>query len=259
MFLARPTSPRLGAVVVAALALGCTVPVATGVDEQEANGIVVALDRAAIDGTKEPDPQAEGKFRVVVARDDVAAALGTLRAEELPRPKPPGLLDTLDKGALVPSASAEHAQLVAGMAGELERSLLGLDGVLAARVHLAVPPPEPLRDGPRPKTTASVLLEHRGSTPPVTAEAVQRLVAGGAPQLAPEDVTVILVPRPAPPAAREAQLAHVGPIAVARGSAQALKLALGGLVALVALLATATLFLFSRLARARAELEQKSG
>ena len=98
---------------------------------------------ATVDATKEVDPQAEGRWRVTVARDDVPHALAVMRSEELPRARPPGVLDAVGKGALVPSEAAEHAQLVAGLDGELERTLEGIDGVLRARVHLSVPARSP--------------------------------------------------------------------------------------------------------------------
>ena len=109
--------------------LGCSVPVAGSLDEDDANRIVLALDRANIDSSKEVDPQSEGKVRVTVARDDVARALAAMRDEELPRPRPAGVLESMDKGALVPSQTAEHAQYVAGVAGDLERTLESVDGV----------------------------------------------------------------------------------------------------------------------------------
>ncbi len=247
----------LGVAIAAFGALGCNVPVAASLDEDDANRIVLALDRSNIDATKEVDPIAEGKVRVVVARDDVARALSAMRDEELPRPRPQGVLDSMDKGALVPSQAAEHAQYVAGLAGDLERTLESVDGVLGARVHLNLAPSDALRDGPPPKTTASVLIEHRGSTPPLTNDAVQKLVAGGVSGLALQDVSVVMVSRPAPAARGEMQLAHVGPIAVARGSVRALQATLAGLVALVALLAFAALMLWIRLGRARVEAEKK--
>ena len=240
----------------AAALLGCNVPVAANLDENDANRIVLAIDRANIDATKEIDPQSEGKERVVVARDDVARALATMRDEELPRPRPPGVLDSMDKGALVPSQAAEHAQYVAGVAGDLERTLETVDGVLGARVHLNLPESDPLRDAPSPKATAGVLLEHRGATPPLTTEAVQQLVAGGVSGLAPADVSVVMIARPAPVLRGEMQLAHVGPIAVARGSVRLLQATLGALVVLVAALAFAALLLWVRLGRARAEAEK---
>lgn len=239
---------------VAALVVGCSVPVAGGLDESDANRIVVTLDRAAIDATKESDPAVEGKFRVTVTRDDAARALVAMRSEDLPRPHAAGVLDALDKGALVPSASAEHAQLVAGLAGDLGRTLEGVDGVLSARVHLNIATPDPLRQGPVPRTTASVLLEHRGATPPLTEAAVARLVAGGIPNLAVSDVAVVFVPRIATPLGGESELRHVGPIAVTRASMHPLQIGLALLVVLVGGLGALVLAQQARLRRMAAEL-----
>src|SRR5580692_5072100 len=142
---------RMGCLVRLALCLalgfvvvGCMVPVAGGLDEGESNRIVTALDRAGIEATKEGDPAVEGKFRVTVVKDDAQRAILAMESEDLPRPHAPGVLDAVDKGALVPSAAQEHAELVAGMAGDLERTLEGIDGVLSARVHLNLPPIDPL-------------------------------------------------------------------------------------------------------------------
>jgi type III secretion protein J len=246
------TRARLLAPLALALA-ACSVPVAGGLDEGDANRMVIALDQVSVDATKEVDPAGEGKFRVVVARDDAARAIERLRDEGLPRPKPAGVLDALDKGALVPSRAAEHAQFVAGLAGDLERTLESVDGVLDARVHLNLPEADPLRDAPAAKATAAVLVEHRGATPPLPAADVQKLVAGGVGGLAPADVAVVLVPHAAPPPSEGARLAHVGPIAVAPASMRLLQLALVGLVLLVAALAATTLALYARLARLQAD------
>jgi type III secretion protein J len=254
---------RLGLLLVLLSCLAaCSVPVAGGLDDAEANRVFVALDRSNIDATKEADPTGDGKWRVTVARDDLPRALLAMHDEGLPRRELPGVLDSIGKGALVPSEAAEHAQLVAGIAGELERSLEGIDGVLSARVHLDVPVPGPLRDGndlAPPRGTASVLIEHRGATPPVSADSVQRLVAGGVGGLLATDVVVVMVPRATVHAFEGGGLegdglAHVGPIAVARASMRGLQAALVALVALVAFLAGATLVLYSRLTRARSAL-----
>jgi type III secretion protein J len=260
-----PVTPiaRLAAVALGAGALacaGCAVPVAAGLDDAEANRVVVALEQASVDAEKEPDPGVEGKWRVLAARDDVAQALGILQGEELPRHATPGVLDAVGKGSLVPSEAAERAQLVAGIAGDLQRSLEGVDGVLSARVHLSLPDPGSLRATGELVTTrgsASVLVEHRGATPPLSADSVQRLVAGAVAGLLPTDVVVVMIPRPAPPGSA-AGLAHVGPIAVARASMRHLQAALVSLVALVALLAGATLVLYTRLQRALASASPAS-
>lgn len=240
-------------VLVLATLTGCAVPVAAGLEELDANRVVVALDQAGIDATKEADPAVEGHFRVTVARDDASRALATMADEQLPREKSRGLLEAADRGQLVPSQAAEHAQLVAGLSGDLERSLAGIEGVLSARVHLNLPPRDALRDGPPSKATASVLIEHRGTTPPVAPESVQRIVAGGAPGLTPADVAVVLIAHAARPAGERPDVAHVGPIAVARGSMTTLKIALASLVLVVLALAAATLGLYAKIARLRRE------
>lgn len=252
-----PAAGFLPVILLATLALGCAVPVAAALDEPDANRVVVALDQQGIDAVKEPDAQTEGKFRVMVPRDDASRALATMRDEELPRPKTRGLLDAADRGQLVPSQAAEHAQLVAGLAGELERTLGSIDGVLAARVHLNLPARDALRDTAQPKATASVLVEHRGTTAPIAPESIQRLVAGGAPGLAPNDVSVVLVPRSAKPLAAKADLAHVGPITVARSSVLTLKGALAALVVLVLGFAAATLALYTRLSKVLRDKEMQ--
>ncbi len=233
---------------------GCAVPVAASLDDPEANRIVVALDRAGIDSAKEVDPAGEGKWRVSVSRDEVAPALLVLRDEELPRTSPQGVLDAVGKGSLVPSEAAEHAQLVRGMGGDLERSLEGIDGVLSAHVHLNLPSPGPLRDTPAARASASVLLEYRGATPPIAADNVQRLVAGGCGGLSPADVAVIMVSRPAPARPSGSELTHVGPVAVAHASARLLQALLVSFMLILAVFAMMLLVLVRRLSQAKQEL-----
>src|SRR5688572_32877050 len=101
--LARRMTGLLG---LALVAIGCAVPVTTGIEEGEANRVVIALDQAGIDSAKEADPTNEGKFRVTVSRDDVGRALSVMRDEEVPRPKPRGLADSTSGSQLVPSQAA---------------------------------------------------------------------------------------------------------------------------------------------------------
>jgi type III secretion protein J len=238
---------------------GCTVPVASGLDDSQANQVVVALDRAGIGGEKEPDPSVEGRYRVSVERDDGARAIAALRDEGLPAPSMPGLLDSMGKGQLVPSQLAEHAQLTAGLSGELERTLSSIEGVLSARVHLSLPKSEPFAEGPLPKATGSVLLRFRGSTPPIDPNDVKRLVAGAAPGLEPDAVAVVTVSRPAGAPNAERMLSHLGPIAATRGSVLLLRL-IGAVTVLVDLaLAATVLWLWSRLRRSRTDAPIEAG
>jgi type III secretion protein J len=95
----------------------------------------------------------------------------------------------------------------------------------------------------------------------VEVDAVQKVVAGGVGGLAPADVTVVTVARTRPPARGELALAHVGPLAVAKGSVRSLELVLITLAGVIALLAAVTVFLMSRIRKLRSMVARpaKSG
>ncbi|HTA92177.1 MAG TPA: hypothetical protein VK745_21505, partial [Polyangiaceae bacterium] len=121
---AGATSRRiLAGIALVALATGCTVPIAVGLDESDANRAIVALEKNGVAADKERDPDSEGHWRVSVARDDASSAAVVLSSESLPPPASPGVLDTLGQGSIVPSRSSEQAKFVTGVAGDLERSL----------------------------------------------------------------------------------------------------------------------------------------
>jgi type III secretion protein J len=242
-------------VVVLALFVGaCSVPISAGLEEADASQAVVALEKSGIAAEKDKDPDHENAYRVLVAKDDAASALGVLSQEGLPPRDAPGVLDALGRGSIVPSRLSEQAKLVAGTSGELERTLRAVDGIVSARVHLAVPPRDPLALGEQAQTaSASVLLRHRGSAPPLALMEVQRLIAGAVPGLEPAAVSVVMTP--APPRARlvERELARFGPLTVTRASMTALRVVLGVAVLANAILLGCLVALWSRTRR----LEEK--
>lgn len=253
----KTTRRAAGLTLLASLALltACNVPIAVGLDENDANHAVVALEKSGVAADKERDPDSEGRWRVSVARDDASSAAVVLSAESLPPPASPGVLETLGQGSIVPSRNAEQAKLIAGTAGELERSLRSLDGVISVRVHLAVPSTDSLApdEAPHPPS-ASVLLRHRGATPPIAAGDVQRLVAGAVPGLSPNQVAVVTLPVPEPPRPQERELARFGPVTVTRSSVLPLRTIIGGAVLLNLGLLAALLVVWARARRAESGL-----
>ncbi len=234
----------------------CTTAVASDLPESEANRAVVALEGQGVSAEKERDPEAEGRFRVTVGRDEAAAAAGVLSRESVPSHEAPGILQSLGQGSMVPSRLAEHARLLSGISGELEHSLQAIDGVVSARVHLAAPEHNPLDDGEPRRPSASVLVRHRGSAPPIATSDVQRLVAGAVPGLLPADVSVVSSPAPARARPIDKELRRVGPITVTRASLSPLRLVAGGAVVLNLALLVAVLLLWSKVRRTEDALGQ---
>jgi len=226
--MARARAPWCAAALGVLLA-GCEeVPLWTGAAEGEANRAVAALDRAGVAAHKSG---ASGQWTVSVARDDVARAVTTLGDESLPRREAQGVAETYAGGGLLRGVAEEALRAEHARAGEIARTLMALDGVLDARVHVAAPEGDALSgDEARVRPRASVLLRCSEEVDPA---AVQRLVAGAVAGLRPEDVAVVRTrARRAGPGAT-AVLATVGPFAVARSSAAELRGTLAGLVGLI--------------------------
>jgi len=214
------STPGLAAIWLVLATLGCTTTVVRDVDETQANRIVATLTEQGIVADKKPIGDEGARYTIVVASKDVTTAINALSRAELPSASPAGVLDALSDKGLVQSQRSEEARLLLGIAGELERSLSELAQVQSARVHLAVPRHEPLlEEEEQARPSASVLLRHRGATPPIAPENVKALVAGAVPGLSPERVTVINASVPAPTHKGPA-LAQFGPFLLAESSAK---------------------------------------
>jgi type III secretion protein J len=250
-----PRALAVAATVAAVLgASGCSVELEHALDERQANEVVAVLDRSGVQADKAPD-EGPASWKVVVPRAEAAQAFLVLESYGLPRRNAKGVGEAFGDKGLLPSRTAERARLAASLAVDLERTLEGLPGVAAARVHLALPDEDPLgpaTDHPRP--TASVLVRSRG--PLSTSDAdVRKLVAGALPGLQPADVSVVIAPAlddaPAP------ALVDVGPLKVARGSRR-LALGLGGgALGLILALALALAVGAFRLASLRRKLRDR--
>jgi type III secretion protein J len=228
----------------------CSVPVAVSLDEQDANQAVAALQRGGVAAIKEPDRQNGKQWTVTVSQADVTQAVSLLAAEGPASEKSPGLLESLGVSALIPSPRAEQVRVLAGTAGEIERSLRALDGVLSARVHLAAPVVDDWRDSTEsPNTTASVLVRYREGPIPISITEVQRLVAGGVTGLSAERVSVVL--KPVVVASSRLRLERFGPLSVSKGSMPTLRVIFGTVVFINLFLLSTILWLWRRVRYAK--------
>jgi type III secretion protein J len=241
----------LAALVVATGA--CSTNILHGIDERAANDAARALERAGI-GAEKVAEDAGGagggaRFTLKVPRGDGARALDLLRALGLPREPRHGFSETYGQPSLIPTASEERARYVDALAGEIERTLEGVDGIVSARVHLVLEEADPLAVDAKPRAAAraAVLLATRPGRTPIAREDVQRLVAGSVSGL---DATAVAVVVTAAPeiAADGPALEAVGPLRVTPGSRALLVGALAAGLALLAVLAALLLVTARRLA-----------
>ncbi len=227
---------------------GCDARLASSLSEAEANEVVAALDTHGIGAEKSASSgsgEAAG-FDVAVSRGDLAEALSVLTSRGLPRREEPGIAETYREPSLVPTPTEERARYLSALGGEIARSLERVEGVVDARVHVAVPDTSDMPlDAPPPSPRASVLISTTSRARITDAEVV-RLVGGSIEGIDANAIAVVRV-RVSEPSQRS-HLANVGPFRVAAGSASVLRIALVASLAVHALMAAA-LFVVARRTR----------
>ncbi|MEW6704697.1 MAG: type III secretion system inner membrane ring lipoprotein SctJ [Pseudomonadota bacterium] len=164
----------------------------TQLSEQQANEMVAVLRNAGLAGDKEPR---EGQTFAVTTRGvDFARAVAVLRAGGYPRESHDSMGRVFKKEGFVSSPLEERARLVHALSQEIAHTLSQIDGVLVARVHLAVPDKDPLADKPQP-AAASVFIKHRvGKDLSGSVGQIKALVVNGVEGLPYDNVTVVLFP-----------------------------------------------------------------
>jgi len=167
-------------------------------DERQANEMVAVLRSAGLDAEKVA--QAEGRFAVTTPPEHFARAVEVLKAGGYPRESYDTLGQVFKKEGFVSSPLEERARLTHALSQEIANTLSSIDGVVMARVHLAVPEKDPLADKPKP-AAASVFIKHRrGLDMSPHVGHIKALVVNSIEGLPYDNVTVALFPaEPTPP------------------------------------------------------------
>ncbi len=154
---------------------GCNEQIVHNLNEQDANRLITRLADASIDSSKIKQP--DGLWAIAVARGDTLEALRFLDGARLFKGAPA----TAEEGSTLMSSREDQLfRFERALSREIEETLSSIDGVLQARVHLNLPPTDPLFGQPLikdQKGSASVLLITNQKFE-LDKEAVAALVAG---------------------------------------------------------------------------------
>lgn len=162
----------------------------SGLSEQEANEMVAELSIAGLSASKQKLKGNE--FSVSTAPDEFAKAVQLLKSRGLPRQRYDTLGEVFAKEGFVSSPLEERARLNHALSQEIASTLSSIDGVVLARVHLAVPAKNDLDDTTAP-ASASVFIKHRAGVDLTgSVSQIKALVVNGIENLPYENVTVAL-------------------------------------------------------------------
>ncbi|HEX4878580.1 MAG TPA: type III secretion inner membrane ring lipoprotein SctJ [Limnobacter sp.] len=139
----------LSCIILISLALlqGCSgrTTLFAGLSEAEANEIYVYLLAAGIPANKSKTKEG---IAISVPESQSASALALTRANGLPRDKKESLCDVFKKENMISSPLEERARYLCALSQELEDTIMKMDGVLSAKVHIVLPerssPGEPI-------------------------------------------------------------------------------------------------------------------
>ncbi|NJM52963.1 MAG: hypothetical protein HC846_05930 [Blastocatellia bacterium] len=165
--------------------------------EGEANQIIDVLGENGIKATKEEVGEGERKsFEIRVNGDDekVAEAIQVMEDHCLGQPEPP----EVEGGTVITSIEVERAREQRRMKMNIESQLRRLPGATCVTVNFVPPQDRSLAINPYP-STASVSVNYKTATFPVTKDEIAALVARSVPALQPEKVSVVLVAKPLRP------------------------------------------------------------
>lgn len=195
---------RLSLVLIALLLASCAkVPLFSELDEEEANEIMAHLLEQKIECVKVTGK--EGKWILQVPQDDFPLAMHTVQSLGLPREKRVKMSQAFQKSGLVSSPTEERIRFIDALSQELADTMMKIDGVVAAKVHIALPSNDPLGET---KTTpsAAVFIKYRaGYDVETSTPDLKNLVTKSVEGLKFEDVELVLTPaETVPPPPKEA-------------------------------------------------------
>lgn len=166
-----------------------------GVDEREANEILVTLYTANIPAEKLETTGKEIAWNISVPKSKKIAALAILTRRGFPRSKRDSILQIINRSSgLVPSDTTEELKFREGKARQIENTILKMDGIIDASVEISYPKDDPLNPGKKKADlTASVYVKLEGPLDPNNqlVSRIKRLVSSSINGLEFENVTVI--------------------------------------------------------------------
>jgi len=190
-------------VIVFLIFTGCREQIIHNLDELDANRVVTSLQDAGIDGEKVIQP--DGRWSVSVESSRSQDAFKLLEDKRLIKNTN---RRTLAKTSVISSRESQRFEYERSVSQEIEQTLLSLEQILEARVHLNFPVTDPLLGNATAaqNSSGSVLIVANGSRT-LTKEDISKLVSGASG--IPSERISVLVTEMGPSEARPIKISSV--------------------------------------------------
>ncbi|QIG04610.1 type III secretion inner membrane ring lipoprotein SctJ [Proteus sp. ZN5] len=165
----------------------------TNLDQRQAIEIQAVLQKHQITSTRKS--LGKGLFDVSVKKEDMGTAIQILEEYQLPTLSRIEVTQLFPSDALVSSPQAEKMRLISAIEQRLEQSLLTIDHIIDARVHVSYPISPTERVIPTPHASALVFYEEGMLDNDQLSEDVRAFIHNAFNDMNEDNITVLLYPR----------------------------------------------------------------
>ncbi|QPB80933.1 EscJ/YscJ/HrcJ family type III secretion inner membrane ring protein [Proteus sp. GOKU] len=165
----------------------------TNLDQRQATEIQAVLQKHQITSTRKA--LGKGLFDISVKKEDMGVAIQILEEYQLPTLSRIEVTQLFPSDALVSSPQAEKARLISAIEQRLEQSLLTIDHIIDARVHVSYPISPTERIIPTPHASALVFYEEGMLDNDQLSEDVRAFIHNAFNDMNEDNITVLLYPR----------------------------------------------------------------
>ncbi|WP_100158991.1 type III secretion system inner membrane ring lipoprotein SctJ [Proteus columbae] len=165
----------------------------TNLDQRQATEIQAVLQKHQITSTRKA--LGKGLFDISVKKEDMGIAIQILEEYQLPTLSRIEVTQLFPSDALVSSPQAEKARLISAIEQRLEQSLLTIDHIIDARVHVSYPISPTERIIPTPHASALVFYEEGMLDNDQLSEDVRAFIHNAFNDMNEDNITVLLYPR----------------------------------------------------------------
>ena len=138
---------------------GCKTELYSGLGENDANNMLAIMLDSGIDAEKISNPK-EGTYTINIDDSKIPIAVRLLKEHGYPREKVASMDEMFKKDGLVSSPLEERVRFIYALSQSVQETLMQIDGVLIARVHVVLPENNPAIQGSQRPSSASVFIKY---------------------------------------------------------------------------------------------------
>lgn len=169
---------------------GCDSELVSNLSERQANEVVALLEQNNIDAQKVKGDK--GIFSIRVDKNYMSDAVDLLNTYNLPSPEHIEIADQFPSDAMVSTPLGEKVRLISSIEQRLGQTILEIDNVTSARVHLSYPITGDNDENIVPPSVSVLLIYKDSVNEAEYIDKIKRLIKNSLSTIKYEDISVVL-------------------------------------------------------------------